>query len=65
MIVKKTFIHKPIHGMIKRYGIWIQEDAKIVPLVFFQKPKWIPDEQWADIVNAIEINLPKNYRIGK
>jgi hypothetical protein len=51
--------------MIKRYGIWIQEDAKIVPLVFFQKPKWIPDEQWADIVNAIEINLPKGYRIGK
>ena len=63
MVIKNTFIHKPIQGSIKQYGLWIQENAKIVPLVFFRKPKWVPEDQWAEIVNAIDINLPKEYNI--
>lgn len=65
MLVNHTFISKPVKGMVKQWGLWVMEGNQIAPLVYFQKPKWIKESQWAEIVNAIEINLPKNYRVGE
>jgi len=63
MIVENTFISKPVKGMVKQWGLWVKENHQIAPLVYFQKPKWIQESQWEQIVNAIEINLPEGFKV--
>lgn len=47
---------KPIKGICKQYGIWLNEvdgDNVCSPLVFFQKPKWIDEKEWIKIMKKI------------
>lgn len=37
-------ISGPISGVCKRPGLWVIEGSKAYPLVYFQKPKWITDD---------------------
>lgn len=47
---------KPITGVCKQYGVWLNEvDGKNVnaPLVYFQKPSWIDEKQWLEIMKQV------------
>lgn len=34
------------------------------PIVYLQRPKWIKsDDCWQKIVNAIRLNIPKNFEV--
>lgn len=53
---------KPIKGICKQYGIWLNGvGGKNVsaPLVFFQKPKWLNNSQWKEIM--IVAGLIRDY----
>lgn len=64
MKIESYSIASPIKGVCKLYGIWAQEGNKTAPLVYLQKPKWVGDEQWSEIVNAIKLELPAGYEVG-
>lgn len=47
---------KPISGICKQYGVWLNGlGGKNVtaPLVYFQKPKWINEKEWKEIMVRI------------
>ena len=49
---------KPINGICKQYGIWLNGiDGKniLAPLVYFQKPKWIDEKQWKEIMTKLNL----------
>jgi hypothetical protein len=56
-------IVKPIAGLSKQYTILVGDGKQNKPLVFLQKPKWIPASQWEKICASISVNLPINYEI--
>lgn len=47
---------KPINGICKQYGIWLNGmngKNEMRPLVYFQKPAWISDEDFKSIMERI------------
>lgn len=60
----KSYFKSPegLRGKIKAPIIWgnAKEKNSIMPLVYLTKPKWMCEESWKTIVDAVELNLPKN-----
>jgi hypothetical protein len=57
-------ISEPIKSICKSHGLWISEGNGYAPLIYFQKPKWIEDEElWQRIVTSIRITLPAGTEI--
>ena len=47
---------KPVKGICKQYGVWLNGlNGKnvVAPLVYFQKPKWIKEKDWIEIMQDI------------
>jgi len=54
----KVTICGPIKGICKQYAIWNEQGSSCVPVVFFQKPKWIKNEEaWIKFIRSMEIRL--------
>ena len=58
-------IEKPIKGICKQYALWVTEGSKMYPLVYFQKPKWVSQERWVEIMGSMRISLPDLPEGGK
>ena len=43
----------------KRPAMWVTEKCRTCPVVYFQKAKWLSEESFLLIVEAILLNLPK------
>jgi len=54
---------EPILGFCKRPALWGYCGNEIVPLVYFQKPKWITEESFLEIVKNIKLELRKNFKV--
>lgn len=63
MKIKGYSICKPIEGLCKQYSIFIHEDNsnRCFPLVYLQKPKYVKQEAWDEICQAISISLPQDF----
>lgn len=58
MKIKSYSINGPLKGVCKNHGLWIMQEPNIAsPLIYFQKPKWVPADKWEQIVNSIRIEL--------
>jgi hypothetical protein len=57
----------PLSGICKQPAVWgdvVGEHGNTsVPLVYFQKPKWIDDESFIGVVKSIQLNLPKGFNV--
>jgi hypothetical protein len=38
-------ISGPVDGLCKSHGLWISKGNGMTPLIYFQKPKWVKDEE--------------------
>jgi hypothetical protein len=57
-------ISGPVDGLCKSHGLWISEGNGMTPLIYFQKPKWVKDEEmWRRIVASVRIELPLGVEI--
>ena len=57
-------ISEPIKGICESHVLWISEGNGYALLIYFQKPKWIEDEElWQRIVASIRITLPAETEI--
>ena len=63
MKIESYSIASPIKGVCKSHGIWAQEGNKTAPLVYLQRPKWIPENEWKKIIDSIRLDLPAGYEI--
>jgi hypothetical protein len=66
--IKNYSICGPIRGICKRPAIWghMTVDGMpngMVPLVYFQKPKWLDEETFHEIVKTVTVNLPRGLGI--
>ena len=60
----------PIQGICKQSGLWAEVESDLVvgysyvtPLVYFQKPKWIDEDVFKEIIKALTISLPKDFKL--
>lgn len=52
-------LQKPF--LTKSWGIWgLYEPNILMPIMYFQKPKRVSDEEWLNIMENIKITLPKD-----
>ena len=65
MSIESYFVASPVKGACKSYGIWVTEGNTSAPLVYLMKPRWVDNEQWSEIVNALKLELPSGYCVGK
>lgn len=51
-------LHKPITGICKSWGLWEKdENNSISPLIYFKKTKYISQEKYEKIMNAMKIYM--------
>lgn len=53
------FKSDPIPGVCKQYGIWVETGNNSYPLVYFQKPKWIDDKHWDNLIANLAGTIKK------
>jgi hypothetical protein len=63
MKVKSYYIGSPRPPFRKRWAIYVQEGNSSWPVIYLQKPDWVPEEKWETIVNSLELHLPKGYEL--
>lgn len=58
---------EPLSGICKQPALWGDGYGKhgntSIPLIYFQKPKWIDEESFLQIVKSIQLNLPKGFKV--
>lgn len=56
-----------IKNICKQPSLWgADEDThELRPLVYFQKPKWIDEDSFKEIISSIRLHLPKDFRVKK
>lgn len=49
----------PIKGQCKQPSLWgyEKEENNILPLIYFQKPKWLDEESFKKIVKSIKLEI--------
>lgn len=63
MEIESYSVVSPSRGQ-KQYAIYANGVGVSSPLIYLQKPKWVPATQWDEIVSSVSLRLPKGYRIG-
>ena len=57
---------KPLTNICKQPALWGDSCGKhgntSVPLIYFQKPKWISEESFLKIIESIHLNLPRGFK---
>ena len=64
-IISYSITTEPLSGICKRPALWAEclgEHGNIsCPLIYFQKPKWIDEKSFLEIVKSIRLDLPKGF----
>ena len=50
---------EPVQGICKQPCIWGNNRGRTAPLVYLQKPKWISEESFLEIIQGLELNMPE------
>ena len=64
----KVVFSGPIKGICTRPGLWVEDTGMSMPLVYFQKPKWIKDDTaWEKFLRDVFVNVrlvdPEGYAL--
>lgn len=63
-LIKFTKTVGPIDGLIKSPAIWGENDkGESTPVVYFRKPKWLPQEKFDRLMSELSISLPCDFCI--
>jgi len=52
---------KGLKGICKSPSIWgsVKGKNELVPLIYFQKPKWMDEDDFYEIVRSVKLRIPK------
>ncbi len=62
-VIDSYSICEPVTGVCKSYAIWGGSGGTTFPLIYLRKPKYLPEDQFKEIVGQLSLSLPVGYTI--